>query len=297
MSQSQQWQFEILAEYPVLIEGPAWDGEGLLFTECANNRIHRYDPQTGQCSVYREGTNEANGLMFDAGGRLFACEGGGRRMVLYDGESATVLCDTFEGSRLNSPNDVAIDALGRVWFTDPRYGSRDGLELEHESVYRLDPTPDGGWVTRRMTFDTSRPNGILISRDQRTLYVAESPHDEGAKRELRAYPINLDGSLGEYRVLHDFSPYRGIDGMCLDSEGNIIATAGSDAGGPGPLIYVFDPAGQVLETHTMPVDYPTNCTFGDDDLKTLYVTTGSGYLLRARTERQGQLWYPQAKGA
>jgi gluconolactonase len=292
MSQATGWQFEILAQYPVLLEGPAWDGSGLLFTEIANNRIHRFDPADGECSVFREGTNQANGLMFDSAGQLFACEGGGRRMVKYGDADTTVLVDSFEGKRLNSPNDLAIDGQGRIWFTDPRYGDRDGLELDHESVYRISATQQGEWHIERMTFDTMRPNGLLISHDQGTLYVADSAYGEGNPRDLRAYPIQPDGSLGEKRILHNFYPHRGIDGMCLDTEGNIIATAGWDESGPGPMIYVFSPTGQVLETHRLPVDYPTNCTFGGDDLTTLYVTTGSGYLLRARTERQGRLWYP-----
>lgn len=292
MSQETGWQFEILAQFEVLLEGPAWNGSGLLFTEIANSRIQRFDPASGECSVYREGTNQANGLMFDSSGQLFACEGGGRRMVQYSEDETIVLADSFEGKRLNSPNDLAIDALGRIWFTDPRYGDRDGLELDHESVYRLSASESGAWAVERMTFDTMRPNGLLISHDQGTLYVADSAYGEGNPRELCAYSINPDGRLGERRLLHDFYPHRGIDGMCLDSGGNIIATAGWEESGPGPMIYVFSPTGEVLETHRLPVDFPTNCTFGGDELTTLYVTTGSGYLLRARTERQGRLWYP-----
>lgn len=286
------WQFEVLAEFPVLLEGPAWDGSGLLFTEIANERIQRFDPQTGKCSVFRENTNKANGLMFDASGKLFACEGGGRRMVRYDGGETTVLADSYTGKRLNSPNDLAIDALGRIWFTDPRYGDREGLELDHESVYRLDPQEDGSWSIHRVTYDTTSPNGILISADMKTLYVAQSSNEPGGERELRGYPIHDDGSLGEYQVLHNFYPNRAIDGMCFDADGNIIATAGYDQGGPGPMIYVFSPRGRVLETHPLPVDRPTNCTFGDSDLQTLYVTTAYGYLLRARTQRRGNPLYP-----
>lgn len=292
MSQDARWQFEILAQFPVLLEGPAWDGSGLLFTEIDNSRIHRFDPDTGETTVFREGTNKANGLMFDSAGKLYACEGGGRRMVHYDGDTTHSLCDQFNGRRLNSPNDLAIDAQGRIWFTDPRYGDRDGIELDHESVYRLESGDAGNWSITRMTFDTMRPNGLLISHDQGTLYVADSAYGEGNPRDLRAYPIELDGSLGERRILHDFYPHRGIDGMCLDRHGNIIATAGWHESGPGPMIWVFSPTGEVLETHPLPVDFPTNCTFGGEDLTTLYVTTGSGYLLRAQTERQGRLWYP-----
>lgn len=288
-----EWQFEILAEFPVLVEGPAWDGDGLLFTEIANDRIQRFDPETGGCSVHLEGSNRANGMVFDSSGRLFVCEGGGRAIAYYDSGERTVIADSYKGRRLNSPNDLAVDTQERVWFTDPNYATgRDDLELDHESVYRLDPQDDGHWAITRVTHDTTRPNGILISPDGQTLYVAQSEYGDGKLRELRAYPINADGSLGAYSVLHNFYPHRGIDGMCLDREGNIVACAGWDESGPGPMIYVFAPNGRVLETHPIPVDRPTNCTFGDADLQTLYVTTATGHLLRARTPRTGRLLYP-----
>ncbi|MGH2530996.1 MAG: SMP-30/gluconolactonase/LRE family protein [Thermomicrobiales bacterium] len=286
------WTFETLAEFPNLLEGPLWDGSGLLFTECDASRIHRYDPTTGRCTVYREGTNKANGLLLGADGALYACEGEGRRVVRYDGSTTTVVADGYDGGRLNSPNDLVSDGQGRIWFSDPRYGPHwDDLELGHESVYRADPHRDGGWSLTRVTFDTTRPNGVLLSADERTLYVAQSEYGEGKMRELWAYPIAEDGSLGPRRVLHTFYPHRGIDGMCLDSVGNIVATAGWRESGPGPMIYVFAPDGRVLEQHPVPVDRPTNCTWGEDDLRTLYVTTGSGYLLRARTDRQGHPRY------
>src|SRR5262249_32177733 len=154
-------------------EGPAWNGEALFFTDIPNSRIMRYDPKTGECGVFRTGTNEANGLQFDRDGRLYGCEGGGRRVGCYEAEgSTTVIADRFEGRRLNSPNDLAIDAEGRIWFTDPRYGEdRSDMELDHESVFRADPQPDGRWSLKRMTYDTTRPNGLLISPDQELLYV------------------------------------------------------------------------------------------------------------------------------
>jgi gluconolactonase len=289
------WRFEPVAGPVAFAEGPAWDGSGLLFADIANSRVMRYDAATGETTVYREGTNEANGLMLDAEGRLYGCEGGGRRVVRYEPDGGvTVLADRLEGRRLNSPNDLAIDARGRVWFTDPRYGEkRDDMELDHESVLRLDPRPDGSWSIRRMTFDTTRPNGLLISADQKTLYVAQSEYGDDRKRELRGYPIRDDDTLGPYQVLHNFYPHRGIDGMCLDVDGNLIATAGWEVSGPGPMVYVFAPNGRVLETHPVPSDRPTNCTFGGPNLTTLFVTTGSGIVFRAETERRGQLWYPR----
>ncbi len=290
------WRFERVAGPVGFAEGPAWDGTGLLFSDIKNSRTMRWDAASGKTSVFREGTNEANGLMLDPDGRLFACEGGGRRVVRYEPNGGvTVLADRFEGRRLNSPNDLAIDARGRIWFTDPRYGEqRDDMELDHESVFRLDPQPDGTWSIRRMTFDTTRPNGLLISADQKTLYVAQSEYGDDRKRELRAYPIRDDDTLGPHQVLHNFYPHRGIDGMCLDVEGNIVATAGWEVSGPGPMIYVFAPNGRVLETHPVPSDRPTNCTFGGPDLTTLYVTAGSGDVFRTETNRRGRLWFPKA---
>ena len=289
------WEFERIAGPFTLTEGPVWDGEALLFTDIHASRIMRYDPDTGRCAVYRTETHSANGLRMDAQGRVVACEGGGRRITRYDRDGAvTVLADRFEGKRLNSPNDIAIDSHERVWFTDPRYEGAatydDGvgaLELGHESVFRLDPTADGAWAIRRMTFDTTKPNGLLLSLDEKTLYVAQSHYGEGNKRELRAYPIRDDDTLGPYEVLHNFYPHRGIDGMTLDAEGNIVATAGWQQSGPGPMIYVFAPNGRVLETHPVPEDRPTNCTFGGEDLSTLYVTTIHGWLLAAKTQRKG----------
>ncbi len=289
------WQFETLLEPIGLTEGPVWDGSSLLFTNIPNSRIMRYDPATGQVSVWREGTNEANGLMLNADGILNACEGGGRQMVQYqEGRETVVVCSEYAGRRLNSPNDLAIDSAGRIWFTDPRYGDfRDDMELDHESVYRLTRQEDGTWRPQRVTFDTTAPNGLLLSPDETVLYVAQSKHGEGESRELRAYPINENGSeeegaiVGRYEVLHNFYPHRGVDGMCLDSDGNIVATAGSGASGPGGMIYVFAPNGRVLETHPLPCDSPTNCTFGGSELRDLYVTSIEGHLLRAHTDRRG----------
>ena len=296
------WAFEVVdGPYGGTTEGPAWDGSGLLFTHIPGSKIMRYDPETRTSTVFRSETNYANGLMLDPEGRLYACEGDARRVARYEPDGhTTVLADRFEGKRLNIPNDLAIDLQGRVWFTDPYYEGaagpwsrdRSNKELQHDSVYRLDPQLEGAWTISRVTFDTTRPNGILFSLDYQTLYVAQSGRNPDEKRELRAYPVQSDRSLGSYSVLHDFGSSRGIDGMCLDSEGNIITTAGHRQGGPGPMIYVFSPTGEVLETHPVPADRPTNCTFGGHDITTLYVTNTDGYLFQAQTEHRGRLLYP-----
>ena len=295
-----EWEFEQVAGPVGFTEGPVWIGDAVLFTDMPGDRAMRYDPQTGACDVWRTGTNMANGLAVDAAGRVYAAEGTfdplgtgfvdgpGRRIARYESDgSTTVISDNFAGKRFNSPNDLVVDGKGRVWFTDPRYGDdRSCMEHDHESVYRADPQADGSYTTERVTFDTTRPNGLIATPDMKTLYVAQSDTGADSLRQLRAYPIDEDGSVGAFAVLHDFGPDRGVDGMRLDADLNIVATAGWPQGGPGPMIYVFAPDGQVLEQHPFPID-PTNCTFGDEDLQGLYVTAKDGYLYRARTHRKG----------
>lgn len=288
------WEFEQVAGPYEFTEGPVWDGDGLLFTDIYSNRVMRFDPNADICAKYRNSTNAANGLKFGPDGRLYACEGDSHRIARYgpDGTTTTVV-DEYDGDRLNAPNDLAFDPNGQLWFTDPDYEGRRGLELGHESVYRVTSVGDDEWTIHRVTYDTTKPNGILVSEDGSVLYVAQSEYGVGNKRELRAYPIESDGSLGEYAVLHNFYPHRGIDGMCFDTHGNIVATAGWEKSGPGPMLYVFAPNGRVLETHPFPGTQPTNCVFGGDDLRTLYVTAGDGCLYRARTDREGLLGAPQ----
>lgn len=300
------WNFEVIdPPYGAVSEGPVWNGTVLLYTHIQRSRIMQFDPVTGEVSVWRENTNYANGLAYDRLGRLYACEGGEDELhrhvtrIESDG-SVTVLAAQFEGKRLNIPNDVVVDAADRVWFTDPFYEGAAGdwskdrthKELSHDSVYRLDPKDDGTYSIARVTFDTTRPNGLLFSLDHKILYVAQSGREADEKRQLRAYPVKDDFSLGEGKVLHDFGAHRGIDGMCLDEDGNIVATAGWELGGPGPSIYVFAPDGEVLERHDVPCKRPTNCCFAGATYQTLYVTTIEGYLLRTETGRTGRLLYP-----
>ncbi|MFQ6026294.1 MAG: SMP-30/gluconolactonase/LRE family protein [Dehalococcoidia bacterium] len=297
------WNFELVAgPYGGTAEGPVWDGEAVIFSHIPASRLLRYDPKTGETTEYFGGTAHTNGLCFDAQGNLYGCSGSGRSIVRFepDGKTITTLSWELDGQRHNNPNDLAVDKQGRIWFTDPYSGIGDSgpKVLDHMSVLRLDPQPHDQWELKRATFDISRPNGVLISRDQETLYVAQSDYAPDQRRELRAYSINDDGSLGSYTTLHTFgidadgAVQRGVDGMTLDAEGNIVVCAGWEAGGPGPMIYVFSPAGRVLETHPLRVDRPTNCCFGDPDMRTLYVTTGGGHLFQARTDRTGWIMWP-----
>ncbi|MEZ4683900.1 MAG: SMP-30/gluconolactonase/LRE family protein [Caldilineaceae bacterium] len=221
------WQFELLLE-PSSIEGPAWDGSGLVFTDINRSRILRYDAASGEINVFRTGTNRANGLMLDKQGQLYGWVNKVYPTVRADDalsgmrDGVTVICDHFEGKKFNSPNDLAIDEQGRIWFTDPRYGdNRNDMELDHESVFRADPQGDGSWSVTRVTYDTTSPNGLLISPDNKTLYVAQSKYGEGQKRELRAYPIHDDGSVGEHQVLHNFIPTAALMG-CVSTRPVIL---------------------------------------------------------------------------
>jgi gluconolactonase len=297
------WKFELpLKPLGGVTEGPVWDGEALYFTHIPASRIMRYDIRTGTVTTWRDGTNRTNGLAYDLQGRLFGCCSGGRAIVRFDLDEPTVtIADRLDGKQLNTPNDLAIDYQGHIWFTNPwNAGNIDPQaqpELDHQSVLRADPRPDGSYTVSRVTTDTTMPNGILMAPDQRTLYVAESGYATSLSRELRAYPVRDDGSLAPYTVLHTFGTdtrgvQRGIDGMCFDAEGNIIATAGWEQGGPGPMLYVFSPTGRVLETHPVPALRPTNCCFGGPDLTTLYITTTQGHLFRVHTDRVGWAMYP-----
>ncbi len=290
------WNWELIAQQDSLTEGPVWEGDSLLYSQCAASLTWRWDANTGKNSIWRHNTNQANGLQFDRSGRLFACEGGANRVVEIDtndpDSAPSVVADNLNGARLNMPNDLAIDARGRIYFSDPNYSQKPN-NLSHESVYMAEHTFGGNWTLKRVTFNTKRPNGVLLSADQKTLFVAESPPHRASRRELRAYPIKEDGTLEDYQVLFNFGPGRGIDGMTLNINGQIIATAGHNSAGPGPMIYVFEPSGLVRETHRAPQDGPTNCTFGGDRLDTLFVTFMTGHVYKVENSGMtGHLAYP-----
>ena len=148
------WDFELVAgPYGGTSEGPAWDGQAMLFTDISNNRIMRYDPETGECTEWRTDTDATNGLNFDLQGRLYGCSGGGRAILYFDSDGANIpLPNLLDGKRHNTPNDLAIDRKGRIWFTDPNGRlSDEEREIDHSSVLRLDPFPqaEGGWTLNK----------------------------------------------------------------------------------------------------------------------------------------------------
>jgi gluconolactonase len=286
------------------LEGPAVDADGnVFFSDISGNRIMKRDPK-GQLSVFRADSGRTNGNCFDAQGRLISCEGGeqgvGRRqMVRTDMKSnqVTVLTDKYEGKRYNSPNDVCVDTLGRIWFTDPFYGTDRGhLEMDVEGVYRIDTDNK---VTRVLTQKKiQRPNGIAITADDRTLYVIDSHPKPGGNRKIWAFDVGKDGSLAKQRLVYDFGKGRGGDGMRLDMNGNLWVAAGiSVKRGPGetldnpPGVYVISPQGKLVGRIPVPENLITNLAFGGPQRKTLYVTAGKT-VYRIPTTVSGYALYP-----
>jgi gluconolactonase len=275
-------------------EGPAADADGnLFFSDEPNNRIMVLRPD-GKLEVWEKNSQMANGMNFDAQGRLVVClsEAGPRAVVRFEKDGKrTVLADMWEGKRFNAPNDLTFDKQGRIYFTDPCYGRRPKDGIEKYAVYRLEASngePVPNKVTRVID-DVVMPNGIAISPDNKTLYVADNAPGKGP-HTLVAYDISADGACKRRAVLHDFKERRGIDGMRVDTQGNIWTTAES---GDKTGVYVFSPRGEQLAFIRTP-ETATNCAFGDKDLKTLYITAGTS-LYKVRVNATGFLPYPPLK--
>lgn len=298
-------------------EGPAWHPNGdVYFSDIANNRIMRRD-HAGEIHVYRTPSGRTNGLVFDHEGRLICCEGGGaesnRRVTRLELDGKlTVLAETIDGKRFNSPNDCTIDSKGRIYFTDPRYRDRRTMEIldddgqKIEGVYRIDGP---GNVTRILTHEVDRPNGIAISPDEKFLFVADHVNDspplqDVQNRKLWRFDLNADGSVkpDSRKLLFDWGTDRGPDGMAIDQEGRLYVTAGSNfptgsetVGKYKSGVYVIDPEdGTLLQFIAVPIDMITNCAFGGEDLKTLFITAGHK-LWSIRTSTPGHVVWLQAQ--
>lgn len=234
-------------------EGPAADAQGnVYFTDIPNNRILKWSLDR-KLSTFLENTEGANGLYFDKAGNLLACQGGGRRLVsIAPGGQITTLADKYDGKPFNRPNDLWIDPKGGVYFSDPRYGSRENMSQDGECVYYV--TPDRAKVIRVIS-DLVRPNGMIGTPDGKTLYVA----DYGGNKTY-VYAINEDGTLADKKL---FASQRS-DGLTIDSEGNIYLTR--------RVVTVYSKDGEKIEEIKVPEE-PSNVTFGGADRKTLFITT------------------------
>lgn len=205
-------------------EGPVWFGDGryLLWSDIPNNRVLKWEEETGAVSHFRKPSGNANGHTRDRQGRLIACEHGGRRVVRfeYDG-TITVLADNYQGKRLNSPNDVVVKSDGSIWFTDPPFGIRSFYEgektdpeLPHTNVYRIDGAT--GAITL-VADDVDHPNGLAFSPDESILYVMESRSDP---RNILAYDVD-GATLRNRRVFIRTQPGETPDGFRVDTDGNL----------------------------------------------------------------------------
>ncbi len=280
-----------------LTEGPACAPDGsIYFSDIPLGKdkgmILRFDPKTKETTVFVADSRKSNGLKFDRDGRLLACEGsdeGGRAVARYDlkTKARTVLADRYMGKRFNAPNDLVLDRAGNIYFSDPRYLGDEPRELEHRAVYRIGT--DGKVV--EITRDVEKPNGLALSPDGRTLYLAD--HNNGTDRidpdkpapkhgamKVYAFPLGADGLVaGKRRMLVDFGTDAGCDGMCVDVKGHVYLTA-RGLGRPGVLVIdpdgkevAFIPTGPAQRGAKEPVGIPSNVTFGRGaESKTLYVT-------------------------
>ena len=297
--------FEQVAVTPAtavaFLEGPAAAADGTVyFSDILNNRIMKFDPSKNERTVWRTPSGRSNGLLFDAQGRLLVCEGnefgpndGNRRITRTDMKTGKVevLTERFEGKRYNSPNDIAARTNGQIFFTDPCYDDRTTMELDHDSVYRIDTD---GSVHRILTQPViQRPNGIHLSPDEQTLYLVDSCPMVGGNRKIWAFDLSDTGVPSQPRVVFDFAPGRGGDGMTVDLKGNLYVAGGiSRPRGPHEstdvpsAIWIIRPDGKLLGRLPIPEDVITNVTFGGEDLRTLYITAGKT-LYSARTTAPG----------
>lgn len=266
-------------------EGPLWDPrtKSLLFSDIPANRIYRWQ-EGAAAEVFREPSGKSNGLTWDLEGRLLACEHGRRRIsrTLADGSVVPVV-ETYHGRRLNSPNDLVVHSSGPIYFSDPPYGLTPEFgepgepEQPLNGLYML-PRPEGTRAAEPVLLadDFDRPNGLAFSPDERLLYVADTP-----RYHVRVFDILEDGTLANSRVFAQFEESKGAgrpDGMKVDTQGTLYAT------GPGG-VWVVEPD-HTIRAHLRFPEKAANLAWGDDDLRSLYVTASTS-VYRLRVEVPG----------
>lgn len=265
-------EVEVLFDGCRWAEGPVWfnDLGCLVWSDIPNNRMLRWVPDQG-VGVFRAQSNFANGNTRDREGRLITCEHGGRRVTRTEPDGTlTVIADSFDGKRLNSPNDVVVKSDGSIWFTDPTYGilsDYEGFKAEPEQegcyVYRVDPAT--GEITV-VADDFVKPNGLAFCPDESKLYVADSgfSHDPNGPHHIRVFDVTEAGRLRGGEVFVEVAP--GVpDGFRLDEQGNLWSSAQDG-------VRVFDPEGNALGRIKLP-QMVANLTFGGPRRNRLFITS------------------------
>lgn len=267
-------------------EGPVWFGDArhLLWSDIPNNRILKWDEETGVVAPYRTPSGYANGNTRDRRGRLVTCEHGGRRVTRTEPDgSLTVLADSFDGKRLNSPNDVVVKSDGSIWFSDPVFGIAGHYEGERaeselpQHVYRLDP--DAGTL-EIVAEDLRGPNGLCFSPDESVLYIVESraaPH-----RRILAYDV-VGRGLSNQRVFIDAGPGGTPDGLRCDVDGNLWCGWGM---GRDELdgVMVFNAGGRAIGRVRLPERCANLCFGGKARNRLFMAASRSLYALYINTQ-------------
>jgi gluconolactonase len=266
-------------------EGPVYFGDArcLLWSDIPNNRIMRWDEETGAVGLYRQPSNHANGNTRDRQGRLVTCEHSGRRITRTEHDGAiTVLIDRFDGKRLNGTNDVVVKSDDSIWFTDPPSGIMGnylGVAAEQElpnNVYRLDRS---GRATIATTGLLQRPNGLCFSPDESKLYVIES----GEPRSIYVFDVTHDGTrLANGRVLIACAPDETPDGMRCDVDGNLWCGWGMSSALDG--VRIFNPAGEPIGHIALPERCANLCFGGRHRNRLFMAACHSLYALYVNTQ-------------
>ena len=273
-------ELETLSSGHRFLEGPAWHpyDKHLRFSDIKGNATLQWSESSG-LSVYRDNSHMANGNTYDRQGRLLSCHHASSRVTrMDDDETMTVLAAHYQGNELNSPNDIVVKSNGAIYFSDPPYGreAKVGIprepQLNFNGVYRLDP---GGNILTLLVADFNRPNGLCFSPDESLIYINDTPESL-----IRVFEVEADGSLSNGRLFATTGGDGpgGPDGMKTDSEGNVYCCA---AGG----LHVFAADGALLGRLRTPMQV-TNFTFGDEDLRGIYLT-GITTLYRVRARIAG----------
>ena len=267
-------------------EGPVWFGDArcLLWSDIPNNRIMRWDEESGAVSVFRKPSNNANGNTRDCQGRLVTCEHDSRRVTRteYDG-AVTVICDRFEGKRLNSPNDIVVKSDGSIWFTDPQFGILGYYEGQPAApelpmnVYRVDAS--GGAVTV-VADGINAPNGLCFSPDEKTLYIVESRSEP---RRILVFDVTGNGDrLANRKVLIDAGPQGTPDGLRCDVDGNLWCGWGMTPELDG--VRIFNPAGEPIGHIALPERCANLCFGGRHRNRLFMAASHSVYSLYVNTQ-------------